>query len=137
MQGRNLLIDVLKISPLVILPLLFYFRYLFLFHGYPAFENYLPPLNPDSLDWSVFFNGFQFNGLIITTPESAFVSDLLYNVPLFVLYNITSVYNAERAYILFSLVAYMASGYYLSGRVTNHYWSRLVGTIFKSWIPVE
>lgn len=126
----------LAVSIFSSLILLFYFRYFFTYQGYPGFGNFILPLNSNDLNWTVFFNPYQFDTTLNTTPESSFFLIVMGNVPLLLLSHIfTGINNAARAYVFLSTLFFMLSTYSLSGRLTRNFLLKVSGSIFLTFNP--
>ena len=114
---------------------LFYFRYLFLYVGLPAWGNYIIPISANDLKPNIFFNFYQYNTAINISPETSALSYLLNAIPLKFFTRFTSIFIAEKLYVLFSAVFLGLAAYYLSGQVTKIFILRVVGLLFFLFNP--
>ncbi len=113
----------------------FYYRYLVVYTGYPGWGNFVTPLAPNGLIWSVVFNPYQFNSIADSTPQTLFLSDVFFNLPLWVLSHLTSISTAGRLYVLGAVIAFMLTGYAVSGRLTRQFPVRVLAVTFLAFNP--
>jgi len=117
------------------LAIYFYFKYLFSFIGYPGWGNYILPLNPNDVHPNIFFNYYQYNSIVNVAPETAFLDYILMLVPIIFISNFTSIFFAEKLYVLFSVIFLGLSTYYLSGQLTKKFPIRVIGVLFFLFNP--
>lgn len=133
--GRRSMRTGLALTIFVGLSILFYARYLFVYTGYPGWGNFLTPLTPSGLGWSIFFNPFQFDSIPSSTPQTAFLTDAFVVGPMWVLYHLTSVSFAGRLYVLGSTAFFMLAGYAVSSQLTRYLSVRVLSVAFLTFNP--
>ena len=134
MTLHEILVKLMKVVPFFLLPLLFLFKFLFIYNGYPDYGNFFTPLSSNQLDWSsLFFNRFQYNTVINTTPESTLINIIVFNVPLSILTHIFSMDISARLYSYFIIVFFMSSAYLFSLQFKKLYIVGLIGAVFLTF----
>lgn len=114
---------------------LFYYKYLFQFHGYTGFLNYVTPLSVRDLSWPIFFDAYRYNTVLNTTPESTFFQGLAVNIPWFLMnYFVSSAYTI-RSYVVIACVFYMVAAYFLAGEFTTKFIVKVVSSSFVMLNP--
>lgn len=110
--------------------LVFYFKLIFFFHGYIGFGNFLTPLKYNSPQWAIFFNPYNYDSIVISTPETSFFSIIIEEFFPWLLTFFISSFAVSKLLIIISSVVLFQSSYILSGKITNKIIYKLTGSLF-------